>query len=300
MKRVRWVPGRAISGLLALVLALAAPAAARSAAPPPPSPPPNDPPAPPQPPTQSPVIPAAAPSNAPAPRVTGQPPVDENLHADYDRLLRLYVRPDGVRYAAWQAHKADRLALTDYIHQLERRSLEGWPAANARAFWINLYNAATLRLILINYPLKSIKDLKEPWDKKVVTVGEKPLSLNDIENTILRPTWPDPRVHFALNCAAVSCPPLRRGAYTADSLDFQLSENCRRTLNDPKYLSIAGTTVHMSKIFEWYAADFTPDAMAIREFMSRYVPDNVARKLTDPMYKLVASEYDWKLNAARE
>lgn len=243
------------------------------------------------------AAPASRPVVEPTPPVADVAPPPADLHADFSRLLGAYVVPAGVRYAAWRAHPADREALAAYVRRLEAQDPAAWPRKDALAYWINLYNATTLRLVLDNYPLKSIKDLDAPWSRPRVTVAGRSYALDAIENEVIRPTFREPRVHFALNCAAIGCPPLRPAAYTADSLDHQLNRSCRAAMHDTRFLKADGSKFRISKIFEWYRDDFV-DAMGVREFISRYVPDHVARKLTDMSYRVSFLDYDWRLNAA--
>ncbi|KAA3660845.1 MAG: DUF547 domain-containing protein, partial [Calditrichaeota bacterium] len=141
----------------------------------------------------------------------------DDIHASYDMLLKKYVAEDGVRYEQFHATKSDVKALNKYVKSLENLNPRNMQKAEALAYWINLYNATTLKLILDNYPLESIKDigglLSSPWNKKLVKVNGRELTLNQIENEIIRPEFKDARIHFALNCAAVGCPPLTNSAY---------------------------------------------------------------------------------------
>ncbi|HET9887233.1 MAG TPA: DUF547 domain-containing protein, partial [bacterium] len=147
-------------------------------------------------------------------------------HSAFDGLLHRYVVPTGVDYRTWSQNKEDRSALRSYLATLAQQAPSRLERSEALAYWINLYNAATLSLVLEHYPVASIKDigtaLSSPWKKKVVTVEGQRLSLNEIENDIVRPSFLEPRIHFALNCAARSCPPLRNEAYLGPQLESQL------------------------------------------------------------------------------
>ena len=157
------------------------------------------------------------------------------------------------------------------------------------AFWINAYNAYTIVLILDNYPLSSITQLEggKVWDKKWITIGSKRYSLNNIENDILRPQFQDPRIHFAVNCAAKSCPPLHNRAFTASNLDTLLDKQTKAFINDETYNKITKKAVTVSKIFDWYAEDFSDLIGYLNEYSNTAIQSNAAIKFT---------EYDWSLN----
>jgi hypothetical protein len=179
----------------------------------------------------------------------------------------------------------------------------GGEGSDALAYWINLYNAATLDLVLDGFPVKSIRDLDDaggsPWRKPVVTVGDRSLSLDAIENDIIRPTFREPRVHFALNCAARSCPPLRAGAYRADSLDAQLEEQTRAFLRGGGAELVDGDppTLRLSKIFDWYAEDFAGAHGSVTTWLRSYLPALAARPDTARVTREFRA-YDWSLNEA--
>ncbi len=218
-------------------------------------------------------------------------------HTDYSRLLGTYVQNHLVAYDTWNAHPADKAALGNYVDQLAALDPANWPADEALAYWINLYNAVTLRLILDNYPLGSIKDLggflkKSPWKTELVTVAGRNLTLNAIENDIIRPTFGDPRIHFALNCASVGCPPLAQQAYTADQLSDQLDAACGLALNRDLWVRVDGKNLKLTKLFDWYGQDFTADGGTVLDFIKRY--------RTEPLPagepKINYMSYDWSLN----
>jgi hypothetical protein len=223
------------------------------------------------------------------------------LHQDFDRLLSLHVEAGGVRYEAWAASTDDMEALTSYIRGLASLNPEGWPQADGLAFWINLYNAVTLKLVLDHHPIDSIKDtagfMKSPWKKKLVTVAGRKLSLDEIENDIIRPVFGDARIHFALNCAAVSCPQLSEDAFLGARLDEQLDTVTRRAINDERWVRVEQDEVHLTKIFSWYEDDFKESAGSIREFVRRY-RDATLAPLPKGEFDIEDMDYDWKLNHA--
>ncbi len=221
------------------------------------------------------------------------------LHADFSRLLGTYVKGNLVDYPAWTAHADDAAALGCYVDQLAILDPAEWPADDALAYWINLYNAVTLRLILDNYPLDSIKDLggfmkKSPWKRELVTVGEQDLTLNNIENDIIRPGFGDPRIHFALNCASVGCPPLNHEAFVPDRISEQLDAACKLAMNHDQWVRVTGNKLELTKIFDWYGEDFTADGGSVLDFIKRYRTGSWPAD--EP--KISFMSYDWSLNEA--
>lgn len=209
-------------------------------------------------------------------------------HETFDELLQKYVSSTGaVNYAGL---KAERAKLDAYLTTLGQSTpTQAWSRDERLAYWINAYNAATIRLILDNYPLKSIQDLDggKTWDVKRVKLGAETYSLNQIENDIIRPRFKEPRIHFAVNCAAKGCPPLRNEAFTAGKLERQLADQTKKFVNDPRYTKVDDNAVTVSKIFDWYGSDFAD----VKAFIGKYrnVPAGAALKYSD---------YDWSLNKA--
>lgn len=190
----------------------------------------------------------------------------------------------------YRGFKTDKAALDAYLQSLAANPPTGtWSRNEQMAYWINAYNAFTIDLILDNYPVSSILTLDggKTWDVKRISLGGKNYSLNQIENEILRPQFKDPRIHFALNCAAKSCPPLYHKAFTAENLDRALEQRTRQFINDPKFNSITPGKASVSKIFDWYAADFGD----LKTFLHKYA----AVKLNDSA-AISFQEYNWDLN----
>ncbi len=221
-------------------------------------------------------------------------------HNRYDALLQKYVVGVGVDYSGWVAHREDVIALRGYVTKLTALDPETMTSDEQLAYWLNLYNAVTVRLILDNYPLESIKDLggfmkKSPWKRELVSVAGRDLSLNDIENEIIRPTFQDPRIHFALNCASVGCPPLNAGAYSPATLSEQLDAACRRALNEEQWVRVEDNRVYLTKIFDWYADDFKQDGGTVLGFISEYRDTD----LVDGEMDVKFMDYDWSLNETK-
>jgi hypothetical protein len=223
-------------------------------------------------------------------------------HSILDRLLREYVSEAGVDYRAWSENPEHRGALRGYLAAMEKAVPSRLERSDALAFWINVYNAATLNLVLDKYPVKSIKDvsgaLSSPWKVKVATIEGNGLTLDQIENDVIRPSFLEPRVHFALNCAARSCPPLRAEAYSGETLDAQLEAQTVAFLSDGKsnFVDESGT-LHLSKIFDWFKHDFEEAKGSVAEFVAPYIPSLAAAPGSKPP-KIVHQDYDWSLNEA--
>lgn len=211
----------------------------------------------------------------------------QNLHQPWDNLLRKHVSTAGkVNYRGFQQ---DKKVLDAYLSTLANTPVEGLPRSAQLAYLLNLYNAATVQLIVEHYPLKSITQLHggKPWDVKRIAVGARRYSLNEVENDIIRPRFREPRIHFALNCAAKSCPTLWNRAYTPQNLEKVLTERTRVFLRDRQANVLSKDEVQVSKIFEWYAADFG-DLIA---FLNQYGATKV-----QPKASVGYLPYDWSLN----
>jgi hypothetical protein len=219
--------------------------------------------------------------------------VDNHIYAE---LLGRYVEEGHVDY---KGLKTEEARLDEYLNGLAQVA----PAAlsrNARfAFYINAYNAWTLKLILTGYPgVNSIKDLgtlfSSPWKKKIVKIDGQTLTLDQIEHKILRPEFRDPRVHFAINCAALSCPPLRWEPYEAHRLEEQLEDATTAFINRTDRTYIEGDTLYVSRIFKWFKEDFKPD---VEGFVRRYARKALKKKLNAAeKIKVRYLDYDWSLN----
>lgn len=224
-------------------------------------------------------------------------------HSSYDQLLRANVdyAAGRVDYASLKKEQNELLAYNERLGDAELSKL----SSEARmALLINAYNAFTLQLILENYPgVSSIKDLDSPWKAERWELGGDTVSLDDIEHGLLRPVFKDPRIHFAVNCAAIGCPALADFAFRSESLDEQLEEVSRRTLRSPRYARAEGGELRLTKILSWYGDDFTkegwsPRAESIPEFVARYGSDAV-RELVEKHgadTPVAFVDYDWSLN----
>jgi hypothetical protein len=213
-------------------------------------------------------------------------------HQKFDELLKKHVTSSGkVNY---KGIKSESGKLETYIKELqtEYANLNSWSRNKQLAFWINVYNAHTIQLIINNYPLSSITTLKagKPWDYKFIKLGDDTFTLNDVENTIIRPKYNEPRIHFAVNCAAKSCPKLMNKAWTEDNLNSALTTQTKAFLANTTENTIGVNKVKLSKIFEWYNADFIKSGSLI-SFIKKYS----AASINDDA-KVTYNEYNWDLN----
>ena len=218
-------------------------------------------------------------------------------HGLYAQLLNSYVHEGQVSYDGF---KQDESKLDRYLAMLETIDPQDLTAEERFAFYANAYNAWTIKVILSKYPnISSIKELgifnTGPWRKKLVRLDGQVLSLDNIEHDILRPQFKDPRVHFAINCAAYSCPPLRSEPYVGSRLDDQLDEATRAFINHPGRNYMDGDTLYVSKIFKWFAEDFNGDPAA---FVRRYAQGRFKTELSarGDSVKVKYLPYDWSLN----
>ena len=209
-------------------------------------------------------------------------------HKEWDGLLTAHVSAAGV--VDYKGLKGKEDVLDAYLATLATLAPQpSWSSEEKLAYWINLYNAATVKLILKNYPLKSITNLHggKPWDVKWVKSGDKTYSLNNIENDIIRPRFNEPRIHFAVNCAAISCPPLANQAFTPKNLESLMTKQTKAFINNAKYNTLSKNAITISKIFDWYGEDFGN----VSTFVARYADSSVS-----PTAEVSYSEYDWALN----
>ncbi|MEP3209175.1 MAG: DUF547 domain-containing protein [Maribacter sp.] len=212
-------------------------------------------------------------------------------HSKWTSLLAKYVNAKGdVDYKSFQN---DAGSLDRYLYQLAENSPEkDWSKNEKLAYYINLYNAATVKLILDNYPTTSIMDIKNPWGRNWIKTGDGVLSLGNIEHKILR-KMNEPRIHFAINCASFSCPKLLNKAFTADQMQKQLHEVTLEFINDATRNSISKEKMQLSKIFKWYKKDFTKNG-SLADYIKPYTEVEINGNADIDFLK-----YDWNLNEAK-
>lgn len=240
----------------------------------------------------------------------------DHTHHLYERVVKEYVKGGMVDYAGMKANPGELDQYLAALARVKEAEFDSWSESRKLAYLINLYNAATLRLILDEYPLKSIKDIgnffKGPWDQPVVPLFGETITLDTLEHDILRKDFSEPRIHMALVCAAMGCPPLRSEAYTAANLDTQLDDQAVQFLNNPIKFRIdrQKNEVRLSPIFKWYGDDFiekyTPSdgyeklnkkERAVLHFCSAYLRSEDKLYVKSHRYSVKYLDYDWSLNA---
>ena len=210
------------------------------------------------------------------------------IHKKWQDLLSLHVSENGL--VDYKRFKTEQAKLKDYIALLGNTvPNDDWNKASILAYWINAYNAFTIDLILQNYPLKSIKEIKDPWQQRLWKLGEKWYNLDEIEHQILR-KMDEPRIHFAIVCASFSCPKLQNKAFLPSTLEEQLTEATRQFLSDPERNIISANTLELSKIFQWFAKDFKQNGSQI-DFLNQYSDIEISNDA-----KISFKKYNWDLN----
>ncbi|MGI9372442.1 MAG: DUF547 domain-containing protein [Hyphomicrobiales bacterium] len=232
----------------------------------------------------------------------GTKPID---HSAWNGILKKYVRggKNGVnRFTYGKVSGADRKALKAYIAKMGKVNVAKKSRKVQLAYWINLYNAATVDVVLDHYPVKSIRDIdisgafsNGPWKKKFIKVRGKSLSLDNIEHGILRPIWRDARIHYGVNCASIGCPNLQRVAYSGKTVDKLLTKGARDYVNSSRGLSIKNGKVTVSKIYEWFAYDFGNSEKGVIKHLLKYAGPKKAAAL-EKAGRIHKTRYDWSIN----
>ena len=218
-------------------------------------------------------------------------------HDLWDKLLKEFVKDGQVNYQLLYENEEQ---LDVYLASLESHTPSAdWSREEQLAYWINAYNAFTIKIILMHYPVKSIKDIgaklqiplvNSTWDIQFIEIGDQKLSLNDIEHRILRKEFNVPAIHFAIVCASKSCPPLRSEAYWASNIDKQLNEQAQEFINDESKNHLAAEHIEISSIFNWFEGDFTKTGSII-DFLNKYSNTTINQNV-----KIGYLDYDWSLN----
>jgi hypothetical protein len=230
-------------------------------------------------------------------------------HSEWNDFLGRNVKAgrDGInRIAYGKVSAADRKALDAYVAKLSGIRITKFPRAEQRAYWINLYNATTVKVVLDHYPVESITKInispglfaKGPWKKKLLTIEGEGVSLDDIEHRILRPIWQDPRTHYSVNCASIGCPNLAARAYTAGNMEELLDRGAHDYVNHPRGARIEKGRLVVSSIYAWFKADFGDGDAGVIEHLEKYAEPALAKKL-GPVKRIDDDEYDWALNDAK-
>ncbi|MFC4994909.1 DUF547 domain-containing protein [Rubritalea tangerina] len=215
-------------------------------------------------------------------------------YTSYNTLVQKYASPNGVQYKTWKANARDTAALKNILTEWARIDANKLNKKQKAAFRINLYNAAMLDIVLDRYPLKSVTKIGVPFSvfkRKSIKTPQGNISLDTLEKKQLLIDFPDPRIHFAVNCASISCPPLRNEAYTAEKLENQLADQAQLFVASPHAVQIKGNSAYYSQLFDWYKNDFAESnpAKIINKYASKKIPTNL---------KIRWIKYDWNLNEA--
>ena len=199
---------------------------------------------------------------------------------------------------------SDREQLRSYIDFLASQKISDFNRDQQQAYWINLYNALTVDVILEDYPVDSIRDIKSglfssgPWGRELVEIEGQQLSLDDIEHRILRPIWQDPRVHYAVNCASIGCPNLLTKAFTANNMDAQMDKAARDFINHERGAMVTDGELVVSSIFDWFVADFGGNDAGVINHLRQYADDELRASLNG-IDRIDDDDYDWNLNDSK-
>ena len=227
-------------------------------------------------------------------------------HSIWNRLLATYVKPapDGVNRVAYaKITPADRQALEAYLSALQGIAISGFNRSEQLAYWVDLYNALTMKVVLDHYPVHSIRDVRispgsfsvGPWGAKLLKIEGLDVSLDDIQQRILRPVWHDPRIHYALSCAAIGSPDLQAEAYVAPRIDRQLDAAALHFINSKRAVWFVDDTLHLSSLYSWYADDFGGNPPAIIRHLMSYADPALAIRL-QRFTEIAGTDFDWTLN----
>lgn len=220
-------------------------------------------------------------------------------HQLWDQLVKVHVKPNGM--VDYKGFIRDKAKLESYLKLLSANAPDRktWSKNQQLAYWINAYNAFTVKLIVDHYPVKSIRDLgpelkipmiKDVWHYKFFKIGGVESSLDEIEHSILRKEFDEPRIHFAINCASISCPPLLNEAFVSERIEAQLTKVATTFINDPSRNKITADQAQISSIFSWFKGDFTKKGTLI-DFLNTY-----SKVKLKPSAKISHLDYNWNLN----
>lgn len=223
------------------------------------------------------------------------------IHEAWNEILSTYVQNGRVGYGDLKKNPSDMHKLNAYIDALGKADISGFDRKDRLAFWTNAYNAFTLKLILGNHPLKSIRDIKNPWKQKVWLAAGQRLSLDDVEHIKLRKDLKEPRIHFAIVCASIGCPDLYNKAFFAADIYTVFGARARSFFASPKNFFIkqseTETVLYISKIFKWFAGDFGKNKKERIEFILPFLTESSAARIKNAQKVTIKYlDYDWSLN----
>lgn len=234
-------------------------------------------------------------------------------HSTWQAFLEAYVvdpHPSGisrVRYGAVAV--GDKQRLRKYLEQMQAITVSYLNRQEQLAYWINLYNATTLNIVLEHFPVQSIRDINVssgflsklfgagPWQAPLLTIEGQPLSLDDIEHRILRPIWRDNRIHYAVNCASLGCPNLQREAFTGSNTERLLNDGARAYINHPRGVSLHNGDLQVSQIYNWFQEDFEGSEQGVLTHLRQHAEPALRQRLEEHAGD-ISYNYDWSLNDA--
>ncbi len=224
----------------------------------------------------------------------------DHQHPLWNKVLQTYTKKENNQVLVnYKELKSNASTLNQYLQTLERLTKEEFKSFTNKqklSFWINAYNAYTLKIVIDHYPVKSIKEIKSgwfssgPWSKEFILLFKDKISLDHIEHEIVRKQFNEPRIHFALNCASIGCPSLYQEAFSASKLEEQLDQSALHFLKNKDKNFVKGSTLHVSKIFKWYGDDFNSQF----ESFENYIIQNL--NLPKKNYQIEYNDYNWNLN----
>ena len=230
-------------------------------------------------------------------------------HQPWNALLQQYVvgSDDGVNRFAYRSllqSATDRARLREYLDRMAQIEISRHNREQQRAYWINLYNAITTDVVVADYPVDSIRDIRSglfsagPWKLELIEIENEALTLDDIEHRILRPIWQDPRLHYAVNCASIGCPNLQAEAFTAVNTEQLLDRAADQFVNHPRGARVVDGKLQVSSIYRWFEADFGGSERGVIEHLKRYARPELLTALQG-IDRIADDDYDWSINAAR-
>ncbi|HGI8166027.1 TPA: DUF547 domain-containing protein [Legionella pneumophila] len=227
-------------------------------------------------------------------------------HQAYQDFLAryLYRGTAGINLVHYsKVTEEDKVRLANYLKDLSHIPISQYKRKEQLAYWINLYNALTLQLILTHWPVQSITKLHlspgffsiGPWDAKLIIIEGQDITLNDIEHRILRPIWQDARIHYALNCASMSCPQLQAQAFTGKNTESLLNQAAKEYVNSPQGVTVTDKELTLSQIYQWYQTDFGADEKAVLHHITQFAKPTLKQQLLTNQ-KPIRYHYDWQVN----
>jgi len=227
-------------------------------------------------------------------------------HHLWQAFLSNYLKHDssGSRTLDYQNVTArDKKNLSNYLVTLQTLDPRTYPKKEQLAYWVNLYNALVINLVLTHYPIDSIKNIGDgltgPWNIELAIIAGKPVTLNQIEHGILRPLWQDNRIHYVINCASIGCPDLPPQPFSSVNINKQLNEAATRFINQHKAVHLANNTLTLSSIYNWFAVDFGSSNENIIKHIKAYALPELKSKL-EHFSGTVEFDYNWKLNSTKQ